>query len=91
MVVDEPDQLRRALERAGRARARELAAHRRAAELHEQAARLQARLGHADRTQAARKRAEHARELHALALREQADAQLASWNGQEGDNSANVS
>jgi hypothetical protein len=93
MVVDESEQLRRALERARRAKARELGAHRRAAELHDQAAKLQERLGHGDRAQAARKRAEHVRELHAQALREQADAdaQIASWNGQEGDNSANVS
>jgi hypothetical protein len=91
-VVEEPDQLRRARERAGRAKARELAAHRRAAELHEQAAKLQEHLGHADRAQAARERAEHARALHAQALREQADAEaeFASWDGQEGDNSATV-
>ena len=47
----------------------------------------------ASATPTVRKRAEHARELHAQALREQADtdAQTANWNGQEGDNSANVS
>jgi hypothetical protein len=92
-MVDEPEQLTRATERAAEAKARELAAHRHAEELHEQAAKLQERLGHADRAQVARKRAEHARELHAQALREQADAdaQLASWHGQKGDNRANVS
>jgi hypothetical protein len=76
-----------------RAKAHELAAHRRAADLHEQAAKLQERLGHADRAQAARERAEHGRALHAQALREQADAdaQIARWDGQEGDNRANVS
>jgi hypothetical protein len=63
----------RARERAARAKAHELAAHRRVEQLHEEAAKLQERLGHADRAQAARERAEHARELHAEALREQAE------------------
>ena len=83
-MVDEPDQLTRATERAAEAKARELAAHRHAEELHEGAATLQEHLGHDDRAQAARKRAEHARQLHAQALREQAEAaaQIASWYGQ---------
>jgi hypothetical protein len=73
-MVHKPDWVTRARERAARARASELAAHRRAEQLHEQAARLQERLGYADRAQAARERAEHARELHTEALREQAEA-----------------
>jgi hypothetical protein len=66
---------------ASRARARvvqakhsELTAHRRAAAMHEQAAELQQRHGHEARAQAALQRADHARELHDLALTE-----LAEW------------
>jgi len=73
-MVDEPDWVTRARERAARAKARELAVHRRAEDLHKQAAKLQERLGHGNRAQAAWERAEHARELHAQGLREQADA-----------------
>ena len=83
-VSDEPYWLTRARERAARARASELAAHRRAEQLHEQAARLLERLEHADRAQAARERAEHARELHAEALREQAEADDRA-TGQDGE------
>jgi hypothetical protein len=66
-----------------RAKERELAAHRHAEDLHEEAARLRERLGHGDRAQAARERAEHARELHADALREQAEAdeRATGWDG----------
>jgi hypothetical protein len=47
---------------------------------------LQERLGHADRAQAARERAELARELYAEALREQAEV-----DDRQGDKRANVS
>jgi hypothetical protein len=60
-----------ARERAALAKHWELAAHRRAIELHQDAARLQERLGHADRAAAARVRAQHARELYELARQEQ--------------------
>jgi hypothetical protein len=82
-VVDEPDQVTRARERAARAKARELAAHCHAEDLHEEAVKLQERLGHGDRAQAARERAEHARELYADALREQAkaDERATCWDG----------
>ena len=73
-ALDEPDKVMRARERAAQAKARELAVHRRAEELHEQAAETQERLGHPDFAQAARERAQQARELHAIALREQAEA-----------------
>jgi hypothetical protein len=43
-------------------------------ELHEEAAKTQERLGHPDRAGAARERAEHAWELHAEVLSEQAEA-----------------
>jgi len=66
MVTDEPDRVTRARKPATRAKARELAADRRAEELHEEAAKMQ-RAGHGDRAQAAR-------ELHADALRQQAEA-----------------
>jgi hypothetical protein len=81
--MDEPVWVTRAKKRAARAKASELAAHRRAANLHEGAAKLQERLGHGDRAQAARERAEHARALYAQALREQAEArQLGNqWDG----------
>ena len=81
--MDEPDQVTRARQRAGRAKARELVVHHHAEELHEEAAKMQERLGHADRAQAARGRAEHARELLAEALREQAktDEQATDQDG----------
>jgi hypothetical protein len=67
-----PRQATSALERAKLAKRRELAAHLRAIELHEQAAALQDRLGHPDRAANARQHAEHARELYECALEEQA-------------------
>src|SRR5215216_7929947 len=51
-ALDEPDKVMRARERAAQAKARELAVHRRAEELHEQAAETQERLGHPDFAQA---------------------------------------
>jgi hypothetical protein len=72
--VDEPDRLTRARQRAAQAKARELAAHRRAEKLHEQAAQTLEHLGRGDLAQAARERAQRSRELHAEALREQAEA-----------------
>ena len=48
--------------------------HRRAEELHEEAAVTLERLGRRDLAQAARGRAQRARELYAEALREQAEA-----------------
>ena len=53
----------------------ELAAHRAAVALHEQAAELQARLGQPERAAEARGHAERARELHRLAAEELADYQ----------------
>jgi hypothetical protein len=81
--VEEPNQVRQARKRAARAKVRELAAYRRAAELHEEAAKLQERTGHGDLAHAARERAHHARERHAEPLREQAEAdeQAAAWDG----------
>jgi hypothetical protein len=64
----------RARERVIHAKRSELAAHTRSAVLHEQAAELQQRLGREGRAHAARRRADHARELHGLAL-----AELAEW------------
>jgi hypothetical protein len=80
-VAYEPTQLVRARDYAVQAKASELAAHLRAVDLHEQSATIQQRLGRHDRAQAARQRADHARELHAQALVEQADqdAWVASW------------
>jgi hypothetical protein len=52
---------------------RELTAHRRAIELHEQAAALQERLGHPDRAAAAREHADPARELSRRAWEELAE------------------
>jgi hypothetical protein len=72
--VDEPDRLTRARERAAQAKAHELAAHRRAEKLHEQAAETLERLGRGDLAQAARERAQRSREMYAEALREQAEA-----------------
>jgi len=63
-------QLSSARERARRAKRRELAAHERAIDRHEQAAELQERLGHPDRAAAAREHGRHARELRELAVRE---------------------
>jgi hypothetical protein len=60
-----------ARERAALAKRRELAAHARAIKWHEQAAELQERLGHPEWAAKARAHAEHARELHGLALEEQ--------------------
>jgi hypothetical protein len=73
-AVDEPDRLTRARERAAQAKARELAAHRRAEKLHEQAAETLERLGRRDLAQAARQRAQRSRELYAEAVREQVEA-----------------
>jgi hypothetical protein len=53
------------------AKRRELVVHARAINLHEQAAKLQERLGHPERAARARAHAEHARELQTLALEEQ--------------------
>ena len=72
--MDEPDKVTRARERAAQAKARELAAHRHAEKLFEEAAETQERFGHPDRAQADRERAQRSRELHAEALREQAGA-----------------
>ena len=72
--MDEPDRVTRARERAAGAKAHELEAHRRAEELHEEAAVTQERFGRPDLAQAARGRAQHAREQYAEALREQAEA-----------------
>src|SRR4029453_10049436 len=47
-VVDKPARVPRARERAARAKACELAAHHRAANLHEEAAKIQERTGHGD-------------------------------------------
>jgi hypothetical protein len=60
--------------RATQAKTRELAAHRRAEGVHERAAKTLERLGRLDLAQAARERAQQSRELHAEALREQAEA-----------------
>jgi hypothetical protein len=57
------------------AKRRELAAHVRAIELHDQAAERQERLGHPDRAANARAHAEHARKLQTLALAEQHEQQ----------------
>jgi hypothetical protein len=65
----------RARERVALAKQHELDAHAPAIELHERAAELQERLGHPDRAATARAHAQHARELHALALAEQSDQQ----------------
>jgi hypothetical protein len=51
-------------------RRRELAAHERAIDRHEQAAEIQERLGHPDRAARVREHARHARELRDLAVRE---------------------
>ena len=72
--MDEPDRLTRARERAAQAKARELAAHRRAEQLHEQAAQTLERLGRRDLARAALRRAQRARELYVEALREHAEA-----------------
>ena len=60
--------------RAVVAKEHELAAHLRAASLHERAAELQQRLGHDELAAAARVRADHARASHHQALAEQAAA-----------------
>jgi hypothetical protein len=73
-AVDEPDRVTRARERAAEAKAHELEAHRRAEELHEEAAVTLERLGRRDLAQAPRRRAQRARELYAEALREQTEA-----------------
>jgi hypothetical protein len=62
-----------AVDRLIKIKRHELAAHRTAAALHEQAAHLQGRLGHPDRAAAARAHAEHARELYRRAGEELAD------------------
>ena len=59
-----------ARERVRSAKRRELAAHARAIDRHEEAAELQERLGHPDRAARAREHARHARELRALAVQE---------------------
>ena len=60
-----------AQERADRAQAREIDTHRRAIALHEAAARIFKRQEHAERAAGAMRRAQHAREMLALALEEQ--------------------
>ncbi len=60
-------------ERVRSAKRRELAAHERAIDRHEQAAEVQDRLGHPDRAARAREHARHARELRDLAVRELED------------------
>ncbi len=60
-------------ERVRSAKRRELAAHERAIDRHEQAAQVQDRLGHPDRAARAREHARHARELRDLAVRELQD------------------
>ena len=72
--MDKPDRLTRARGRAAEAKVRELAAHRRAEKLHEQAAETLERLGRGDLAQAARQRAQRSRELYVEALREQDEA-----------------
>ena len=57
-------------ERVRSAKHRELAAHERAIDRHEEAAEVQERLGHPDRAARAREHARHARELRDLAVRE---------------------
>jgi hypothetical protein len=57
-------------ERVRSAKRRELAAHERAIDRHEQAAEVQERLGHPDRAARAREHARHARELRDLAVQE---------------------
>ena len=64
----------RTRERVIQAKHSELAAHQRAAVLHDQAAELQQRLGQEARAQVAQQRADHARDLHGLAL-----VELAEW------------
>jgi hypothetical protein len=59
-------------ERAALAKEREIEAHRHAIDLHESSARLFARLDKTTRAAGARRRAQHAREMLALALREYA-------------------
>lgn len=76
---DRMDSLTRARERARAAKQHELAAHDRAARLHDQAAELQARLGHHDRAAQARRYAAAARERIALALAEQAAWEADVW------------
>jgi hypothetical protein len=70
-ALDEPDRVTRARERAAEAKAQELEAHRRAEELHEEAAVTLERLGRRDLARAALGRAQRARELYVEALREQ--------------------
>jgi hypothetical protein len=72
--IDSGSKLRQASgarEGAEIAKQHEVAAHARAIDLHERAAVLQDRLGDPDRAATAREHAEHARQLHALALAEQ--------------------
>jgi hypothetical protein len=57
-------------ERVRSAKRRELAAHERAIDRHEEAAEVQDRLGHPDRAARAREHARHARELRDLAAQE---------------------
>jgi hypothetical protein len=59
-----------------RAKERELAAHERAIQRHDEAAALQERFGHSDRAAAAREHGRQARELHQQALWE-----LHAWAG----------
>ena len=72
-AADRVRQVGRARERAALAKQHELDAHARAIELHERAAELQEWLGQHDRAANARAHAQHARELHALALAEQSE------------------
>jgi hypothetical protein len=72
-MVDRQQDAADAAERATQAKERELATHLLAVQLHEEAAEMQKRLGHADLAQIARERAAHARWLYELALKEQAE------------------
>jgi hypothetical protein len=64
--------------RAAKAKAREIEAHRRAIKMHEDAVRLFDRLQQTEKSRAARKRAERAREMLRNALAEQAEADARS-------------
>ena len=78
--MTEPGWLESLRARANQAKLQEIAAHRKAIELHEDAAVLFDRLNRPDRAAAARLRADHARQLLALAIEEQAASNL-TWAG----------
>src|SRR4029453_18141616 len=77
-MTDEQRHATSGRERAAWAKECELVLHRAAIQLHEQVAEAQQRLGCDDRAQAARQRADHARSLYELAIKEQA-AQVKRW------------